>query len=319
MFQKDKEDVESVSPKEKETTDLGSTYLNSPIEIAKDTDAQTITVPNPNIEPEPLLSTEVTKTQEQPQAIEVLPIVSQELIAEKTPMASPSSINEVNPDLICTPNSNLDLMLSKAKSYSESYSKSVSEFSKSLTPPSFYQLSEETKDEVKSFFRMLELPLAEIATDHTPPFTSCVNHLIAKKVLSESEHIRLEEFWSSLSENLTVVAYCQKEMKEKLDTINQFANVSGKLDVMGNTIYQLKDRLHQLDVEEAELIARLGKLREERRSLLAQKELINHELANINHDEHGIKAMVSMAIVDFLKNQERYNVIDNGWSYFFFF
>lgn len=66
MFQKDKEDVESVSPKEKETTDLGSTELNSPIEIAKDADAKLITVPNPNMEPEPLLSTEVTETQEQP-------------------------------------------------------------------------------------------------------------------------------------------------------------------------------------------------------------------------------------------------------------
>lgn len=66
MFQKDKEDVESVSPKEKETTDLGSTELNSPIEIAKDADAKLITIPNPNMEPEPLLSTEVTETQEQP-------------------------------------------------------------------------------------------------------------------------------------------------------------------------------------------------------------------------------------------------------------
>lgn len=286
------------------------------LETAQEKDTQPTTDPNPNIGSEPFLLTKVTETQEQPQATEVLPIVSQELTTDKTPMASLSSVNEVNPDLVCTPNSDLDLMLTKAKSYSESYSRSVSEFSESLTPPTFYQLSEETKDEVKSFFRMLELPLAEIATDHTPAFTSCVSHLIAKKVLPLSEHIRLEEFWSSLSENLTVAAYCQKEMKEKLNTMNQFAHVSSKLDTMGNNIQQLKDRLHQVDVEEAELIAGLGKLREERKSLLAQKELINHELANINYDEQGIKAMVSMARDDFLKNQERYNVIDSRWGYF---
>ncbi|KAI8572244.1 hypothetical protein RHMOL_Rhmol01G0182800 [Rhododendron molle] len=85
---------------------------------------------------------------------------------------------------------------------------------------------------------------------------------------------------------------------------------------MGNTISQLEERLHQLDVEVATLIARVVNLRQERRSLLAQKELINHELANINHDEQGIKELVSMARVDFLKNQERYNVKDNRWSYF---
>lgn len=85
---------------------------------------------------------------------------------------------------------------------------------------------------------------------------------------------------------------------------------------MGNTFHQLKDRLHQINVEEAELLAHLGKLKEERISLLAQKELINHELANINHDEQGIKAMVSMARDDFLKNQEKYNVTDNKWNYF---
>ncbi|KAI8572243.1 hypothetical protein RHMOL_Rhmol01G0182700 [Rhododendron molle] len=218
IFQQDKENVESMSPKEKETTNLGNTELYSPMEIAKDVDAKLITVSNPNMEPEPLLSTEVSETHEQPQATEVLP--SQELLTEKTPMASPSSVNEVHPDLTCAPNSDLDLMLSKAKSYSESYSRSVSEFSKCLTPPAFYHFSEETKDEVKSFFRMLELPLTEIATYHTPAFTSCVNHLITKKVLLESEHIRLEEFWLSLSENLTLAAYCQKEIQEKLDTIN---------------------------------------------------------------------------------------------------
>lgn len=158
--------------------------------------------------------------------------------------------------------------------------------------------------------------MAEIATDHSPAFTSCVSQLIAKKVLPMPEHIRLEEFWSNLSESLTVAAYCQKEMKEKYDTMNQFDNVSKKLDIMGNNIHQLKDKLHQMDVEEAELLARLGKLREERRSLLAQKELINHELANINYDEQGIKAIVSMAKANFLKNKERYNVIDNRWSYF---
>lgn len=111
---------------------------------------------------------------------------------------------------------------------------------------------------------MLELPLAEIATDHSPAFTSCVSQLIAKKVLPLSEHIRLEEFWSNLSENLTVAAYCQKEMKEKYDVMHQFANVSEELDTMGNNIHQLKNKLQQIDVEEAKLLARLGKLREER-------------------------------------------------------
>lgn len=69
-------------------------------------------------------------------------------------------------------------------------------------------------------------------------------------------------------------------------------------------------------MEEAKLLACLDKLREERKSLLAQKQLINHDLANITYDEQGVKAMVSVAKADFLKNQERYNVIDNRWSYF---
>ncbi|KAF7127015.1 hypothetical protein RHSIM_Rhsim11G0018000 [Rhododendron simsii] len=156
----------------------------------------------------------------------------------------------------------------------------------------------------------------QIATDHNLAFTNYVSHLIANKELPLSEHIRLEEFWSSLSENLTVAAYCQKGMKEKRDTIDQFANVSKKLDTMGNNIQHLKDKLHQIDMEKAKLLARLGKLREERRCLLAQKELINHELTNINYDEQRIEAMVFMDRADFLKNQERYNVIDNKWSYF---
>lgn len=98
--------------------------------------------------------------------------------------------------------------------------------------------------------------------------------------------------------------------------MSQFANISKELDTMGSNIHQLKDKLHQIDVEDAELLARLGQLREERKSLLAQKELINHNLANITYDEQGIKAMVAIAKAEFLKNQERYNVIDNRWSYF---
>lgn len=104
-------------------------------------------------------------------------------ITIKTPITSPSSINEGNPDLTKTPNFDLDLMLNKAKSYFESYSRSIYEFSECLTPPAFYQLNEETKDEVKSFFRMSELPLSEISTVHFPAFTSWVNQLITKKVL----------------------------------------------------------------------------------------------------------------------------------------
>ncbi|KAF7153387.1 hypothetical protein RHSIM_Rhsim01G0159100 [Rhododendron simsii] len=45
------------------------------------------------------------------------------------------------------------------------------------------ELNEETKDEVKSFFRMSELPLSEISTVHFPAFTSWMNQLITKKVL----------------------------------------------------------------------------------------------------------------------------------------
>lgn len=203
MLQMDKGDVELESLREKEITDLVNTELNPLMsKIAQDVNVQPIAVPNPDMEPEPLLSTRVTETQEQPQATEVLPIASQELTVEKTPLASPSSVNEVNPDLVNpelvnTPTSDLDLIIHKAKTYSESYSRSVTEFFESLTPPAFYELSEETKDEVKSFFRMLELSLAEIATDHTPAFISCVSHLVSKKVLPLSEHIRLEEFWSS--------------------------------------------------------------------------------------------------------------------------
>lgn len=177
---------------------MRSKELDHPVphvaEIVKDKDAQQIIDPNPDTEPEPFLSTKVTKAQEHPQATEVLPIASQDVAINKTPMASPSSVNEVNPELVKTPNSDLDLILNKAKSYSESYSRSITEFSESLTPPAFYQLSEETKDEIKSFFRMLEFPLAEISTDHSSAFTSCVSQLIAKKVLPLPEHIRLEEF-----------------------------------------------------------------------------------------------------------------------------
>lgn len=73
------------------------------------------------IEHEASLSTEVTRSQEKPQATEVLPITNQEVITAKTPMTSPSSVNKegnpdlVNPVLVNTPTSDLDLMLSKAK------------------------------------------------------------------------------------------------------------------------------------------------------------------------------------------------------------
>ncbi|KAF7126358.1 hypothetical protein RHSIM_Rhsim11G0028400 [Rhododendron simsii] len=129
--------------------------------------------------------------------------------------------------------------------------------------------NQDTKDELKSFFRMLELPLVEIATNHTIAFSNSVSQLIANKVLPLSEHIRLEEFWSTLSENLTTVAICQKQTKEKRDTMDQFANVSKNLDAMGNNIQHLKAKLHQIDMEQAELVTRLGKLKEEKRSLLA--------------------------------------------------
>lgn len=105
-------------------------------------------------------------------------------------------------------------------------------------------------------------------------------------------------------------------MKEKRHTIDEFVNVSKKLDTMGNNIQHLRDKLQQIDMEKAELIARLGKLKEQKRSLLAVKESINDELANINYDEQEIESMVAIARDNFLKNQERYNAIDNKWSYF---
>lgn len=183
-------------------------------------------------------------------------------------------------------------MLNKARRYSESYSRSISEVSESLTPFDSVGLSEETKDEMKTFFEMLELPLSEIGTDHILAFTSCVNYLISRRILPISEQIKLEEFGSSLSENLTIAAYCQKEMKEKQETINQITSVSKRLDNMGNNICQLKNDLQQLDKEETELLTHLSQLRELRKSLLAQKELINHELANVSHDEQGIKTII---------------------------
>ncbi|KAF7152333.1 hypothetical protein RHSIM_Rhsim01G0063400 [Rhododendron simsii] len=163
---------------------------------------------------------------------------------------------------------------------------------------------------------MLELPLSEIVTDHISAFMSYVNHLISRKIRPLSEQIKLEEFGSSLNENLTIVAYCQKEMKEKQETINQIANVSKKLDSIGNNIHHLRNDLQQIDKEEAELLTRLGQFREERRSLLAQKELTNHELAGINYDEQGTKLIVSMARTDFLKYQEKFRVINVKWDDF---
>lgn len=137
------------------------------------------------------------------------------MIVEQTPqITSPSSVNKGgNPDIvtletISSPTSDLDLMLSKAKTYSESYSRSVTEFSKSLTPSALCQLSEDTKDDVQAFFRMLELPLTEVAVDHLSTFTPCVNHLISKKVFPDLEHIELTELWSNLSKQLPVAAYC---------------------------------------------------------------------------------------------------------------
>jgi hypothetical protein len=64
------------------------------------------------------------------------------------------------------------------------------------------------------------------------------------------------------------------------------------------------------------LIARLGKIKEEKEALIAQKELINHELGNFTHDEQGIQAMITVTRDDFLKNQSRYKVIDHQWAYF---
>lgn len=106
-------------------------------------------------------------------------------------------------------------------------------------------------------------------------FTSCVNQLLAKKVFPFQEQIRLKAFESSLSESLSLAAYYQREMKEKHDLIDQFAHTSKYLDTLGNTIHQLKGRLQQIDVEENELLDRLNNLREERKSILAQKEVIN--------------------------------------------
>lgn len=324
MSPKDQEAVQLMFCKGKDNIDMRDKDFSSAalhmipeiLEISQEQDTQLLADVNCNIGRERFLLTEITHVQEQARGTGVFLIGNQELTTDKTPIASRFSVNEVNPELVSTSNSDLDFMLNKAKSYSELFSKSISEFSESLSAPSFYELSEDTKDEVESFFRMLELPLAEIAAHHTPVFTKCVSHLIAKKVLPLSEHIRLEEFWSSLSENLTAAAYCQKEMKEKRDTIDQFSNVSKKLDTMGNSIQHLKVKLQQVDMEEAELLARLGKLKEERMSLLAQKESINHDLVNIKYDEQEIQTNMSVARASYLKNQERFNVIDNKWSYF---
>lgn len=67
-----KETVESVPPKEKDTIDMGNEDLASPVphmvpqilEISQEKDTQLTTDPNPNVEPKPFLSTEVTKTQD---------------------------------------------------------------------------------------------------------------------------------------------------------------------------------------------------------------------------------------------------------------
>ncbi|KAF7153737.1 hypothetical protein RHSIM_Rhsim01G0158600 [Rhododendron simsii] len=192
---------------------------------------------------------------------------------------------------------------------------------KDIDPP-IPHISEVSKtQELPPTTEVLPIASQEVATTKTSMVSpSSVNEMCepidSKEGPSLSEHFKLEEFGSNLSESLTIAAYCQKEMKEKCDIMSQFANVSNELDTMGNNIHQLKDKLHQIDVEEAKLLAHLGQLREERKSLLAQKELINHNLANITYDEQGIKAMVSVAKADFLKNEERYNVFDNRWSYF---
>lgn len=324
MNTSDKEVVLSGLAKEKDTIsmvnkDVSSSGIDIIPEILETTqgkDAQLITDLNCNIERELFLSTEITEVQEQSHGIQVFPTVSKELMVENTPIVSPLAVNELHTQLVSTSSSDLDLMLNKAKLYSESFSRSVFEFSESLTTPAFYEISQNTKDEVESFCRLLELPLAQIATDYTAVFTDCVYQLMGKKVLPLAEQIRLEEFCSTLSENLTAAAICQKQMKEKRHTIDEFVNVSKKLDTMGNNIQHLRDKLQQIDMEEAELIARLGKLKEQKRSLLAVKESINDELANINYDEQEIESMVAIARDNFLKNQERYNAIDNKWSYF---
>ncbi|KAF7141930.1 hypothetical protein RHSIM_Rhsim06G0202100 [Rhododendron simsii] len=279
-------------------------------------DAEQGTDEQRNIGCEPLLLTEITEVQEKAQDTEVFASAGQEFATGKDPIALRLLVNEVNPELITTCSSELDLMLNKAKLYSESLSRSVTGFSESLTPSAFYELSEDTKKELEAFFRMLEVPLAEIANNYSIAFSESVSRLIAKKVLPLSEHIRLEKFWATLSENLTTAAICQKQMKEKRDSIDQFANVSKDLDTMGNNIEHLKVKLHQIDMEEAELITRLGQLKEERKSLLTEKESINHKLANINYNEQEIEVMVSVARSNFLENQEMYNLIDNKWSYF---
>ncbi|KAF7152704.1 hypothetical protein RHSIM_Rhsim01G0164100 [Rhododendron simsii] len=169
---------------------------------------------------------------------------------------------------------------------------------------------------MKTFFELLEFPLSEIAIDHTTAFTSCVNYLISKKVFPLFEQIKLEEFGSIINESLTIAAYCQKEMKDKQDTLSQFAAISTKLDTMGSNIHQLKDELQQIEDEKAKLLARLSQLDEQQKTLLARKELISHELSKITCDEQGTKAIITMANTDFLKYQERYNATNSKWSYF---
>lgn len=163
---------------------------------------------------------------------------------------------------------------------------------------------------------MLELPLPEIATVHLTAFSSCVNHLLQKKAFLDLEHIKLTELWSNLGRNLPVAAYCQAEMKEKMTIMDQYTNTSGRLDSMGQSISQLKDQLHRLDVEEASLVTRLGQIKEEKAALLAQKNIINHELISLTQDEQGIQAMISVTKEDYLKNQSRFRIIDHQWNYF---
>lgn len=306
------------SPLEKETFNIEQVRADFPTHRAGETEqeqsAQSLGTHTPPAEHGYFPLIEAAEILEQSRATGST--ANQELaVTIETTLASPPLVNEANPNLAQTPTTDLDLMLNKAKTFSESYSRSISECSEPLTPSTPFELSEEIRDELKSFFRMLELPLSELATDQYPAFTSCVNHLISEKVLPLSEQIKLEEFGSSLSEILTIAAYYQKEIKEKYDTINQFATASKKLDIMGSNIHQLKNELQQIDKEEAELFACLNQLKEQRKTLLAQKELINHELASITYDEQGIKTIITVAKADLLNHQERYNVVNNRWSY----
>lgn len=116
------------------------------------------------------------------------------------PVVSPSSVNEVNQNPSTSPGEEIDLMLDHAKTISQSL---TDIFDSRITSP-FCQLSAETQQDLSQFYRLLQLPMKEVAEKYFAEFKACVRRLVQKKVFALKEHTMLVHFWEYLFQNLLI-------------------------------------------------------------------------------------------------------------------